>query len=76
MYVVAKACRYRNKQLRPGDQFDGTRHDVRLYTALGWVTEKTNPPVAIPEPVVRVHPVLTDEVKPKRTYRRRDLVAE
>ena len=85
-----KAHRYAEKQRKPGDLYHVKDADVRLLRALGWVGDvqpaaKTTA-VQFAETVSRqldralsrpaYLPAVQAEDKPKRTYRRRDMVAK
>lgn len=88
--VSLKAHTYAGKRLAVGAEFEASgRKDAKLLQAIGRASLMQ---VAEPEPVVQpirrarlfqpvavsdvVPDVATDEVKPKRVYRRRNLTAE
>lgn len=62
--IAAKAFTYGSTSLNIGDPFDAPRQDARVLIAIGRAKKAPEPE---PEPV---------DDKPKRAYKRRDMVAE
>jgi len=77
--VTKQAHVYAGKKLRAGDEFVASKQDARLLVALGRAERKqeTSVEVVVPHETPRVYKTRAIKVdKPKRQYRRRDLVAQ
>ena len=73
-----KAHRYDNRMRKPGELYFIKAQDVRLARALGWVGDVQPAAPKIEAPTYRAAylPAVQAEEKPKRVYRRRDMVAK
>lgn len=68
--IALKAHRY-GVQRKAGDRYTVKQSDYRVVTALGWASDAAPDPKPYPAPAAA-----EVELKPKRAYIRRDVVAE
>jgi hypothetical protein len=81
MLIALKTHHYAGQQHKAGEAYEArTARDARLLKALGYVAEENasanTPASPLPAPEPSPPGEVSDDYKPKRRYRRRDLTAE